>query len=306
MNVCGCIERTWKGTRLIDRVLTHGTCNLPLICGKCSQKIAINLAFFRPECEACSPLFTNEFFSDKLDIEKAAFDGFVYHAGGVRVEDLLTESPSFENVDYYFEAENIFAELKILKTEFGQTPEHLAKFERLMIEWLEAGRLTEAQCIGIEPPPPEFVTAHMQILRNPIQRISNKANNQIKQTKEALSMPDAKGLVIYMIDGFYQADPYLTVSLIGDPLTRHMSSIDGYVVLSLRKKIRMDGDSLERFFWEKRCRDANDDRLHEFVDKFGEKWFDYLEQISGTKFVDRIENTDVNDGRFSTAKFSGG
>jgi hypothetical protein len=304
MDSCSCKDHIWKGTRLIRRALIHGTCDRSLVCVKCHVRIAINLGSSGPECDQCSPLFSDEFFANDFNLETGLLDGFVYHAGGVRLQDLLTEKPNFKNADYYFEADNVVVELKMLTTEFAQTPEHLSKFEKLFSRWQESGKLSESQSSGREPLPSEFVHEHMRLLREPIQRITNNANNQIKQTKDKLSLTAAKGLVLYLIDGFYEADPNLTITLIGDPLTRHMSSIDGYVVFSLRKGIRMPGDASTRFFWQPKYRDSSDIALSQFVNRLGRQWFDYLEELSGTKFASRIETKDPDGEGFVNAKFS--
>jgi hypothetical protein len=188
----------------------------------------------------------------------------------------------------------MLVEFKTLKTEFAQTQEHLEKFEKLMLDWLQKGQLTEAQCTGIEPPPPDFVRAHLSLLRRQIEKITNKANNQIKQTKHKMGFTEARGLILYLIDGFYQADPYLTITLIGDPLTRQMKSVDGYVVFSLRRKIVIPDDAYERFFWEPKYRDVNNIKLSTFVNSLGREWFRYLEILSGNKFADKIESKEDN------------
>jgi hypothetical protein len=168
MEFCSFAIKIWANTRVVDRVLTHGACGLPLICCKCSNGTAINLGAHGPECKACSPLFSDEFFSDSFDLEKGLLDGFIYHAGGIRVNDLLTEPPDFKNADYYFQVDDVLVELKILQTEFARTPEHLEKFEKMMLDWLQDGRLTEAQCIR----------SHMALLRKPIEQITKTANLQ--------------------------------------------------------------------------------------------------------------------------------
>ena len=40
-------------------------------------------------------------------------DGFIYHAGGIKMTDLLTVTPDFNNADYYFKADDVLVEHKI-------------------------------------------------------------------------------------------------------------------------------------------------------------------------------------------------
>jgi hypothetical protein len=234
---------------------------------------------------------SDDFFSETFDLEKNLIDGFVYQCGGVRVTDLLSGKPTYKNADYYFKEADVLTELKILKTEFASTPEHLKKFEALLQEWLADGRLSQAAWMGVEPIPEEFVHAHMMLIRQQIEGITKKANKQIKQTKEKLGLSSAKGLVLYLNDGFYQPNPNLTMALIGDPMTRQMRSIDGYVVFNLRQKVFMPDDPFGRFFWLPKYRTSDDIDLSDFVNNLGAAWFRHLEELSGHKFESRIEST---------------
>jgi hypothetical protein len=95
-----------------------------------------------------------------------------------------------------------------------------------------------------------------------------------------------------MNDGFYQANPNLTLALIGDPLTRHMRSIDGYVLLNLRRKVSIPGDKFPRLFWLPKYRDAENVWLSEFVNKLGALWFRYLQELSGRPFESHVSSHD--------------
>lgn len=194
----------------------HGSCGRRLKC-RCGAD-AINLGTAGPECRNCSPVFFDGFFSDQFDLERGFFDGFVYYAGGKRVTDIVTDAPDFNNADYYFEKNNVIVEFKILKTEFAASVSHLQKFERLMQEWINDGRLTHEACLGLAPLPESFVLAHMQLIREQLEGITKKANKQIKQTKAKLNLVGAQGLLLVLNDGFYQANPNLTLALVGDPL----------------------------------------------------------------------------------------
>lgn len=276
--------------RLSRGVLLHGVCGRALKC-ECGA-IAVALAANGPECRNCSPVFSDSFFSDSFDLERGFFDSFVYYAGGKRITDLLPKAPNFNNADYYFDSENVVIELKTLKTEFAATATHQRKFLQLVKDWLADGRLSYRAFARLEPLPESFVLAHMRLIREQLESITKKANKQIKETKAKLSLTGSQGLLLVMNDGFYQANPNLTLALIGDPLTRHMRSIDGYVLLNLRKKISIPGDEFPRFFWLPKYRDADNVRLSEFVNKLGALWFRYLQELSGRSFESHVSSYD--------------
>lgn len=290
MEDCKCQTNLWSGTHLSGGVLLHGNCGKLLKCS-CGDT-AINLGKTGPECRNCSPVFSDAFFSDQFDLERGFFDSFVYYAGGKRVTDLLSESPDFNNADYYFEKEQVIVEFKILTTEFAGSPSHLQKFEPLMQEWINDGRLTDKACRGLEPLPESFVLAHMQLIRDQLEGITKKANKQIKQTKAKLNLGTAHGLLLVLNDGFYQANPNLTLALIGDPLRRQMRSIDAFVFLNLRRKLKVQGDNFPRFFWLPKYQKPDNAILSSFVNELGARWFAYLQELSGQKFESHVETYD--------------
>lgn len=304
---CKCDDATRTTTRLSGGLLFHTKCSKPLICVRCDGQVAAaNIGPDGPECQYCSPLFSDDFFSKELDLEKSLIDGFIYEFGGKRVTDLLDSQPSFSNADYYFDEADVVVELKTLKTEFAQTPEHLNKFQQLVDEWSSNGRLSDAAWAGIEPLPNEFVQAHLRIIRDQIEGITKKANKQIKVTKEKLSLPVAKGLVLFLNDGFYQANPNLTLALIGDPLQRQMRSVDGFVLFNLREKVFIPGKPYGNFIWLPKYRSADDIKLSEFVNKLGAAWFRYLEDLSGHQFSHRIESHDPDYPEMTLATYGRG
>jgi hypothetical protein len=302
LEFCACDPKSWPGTKLCKGLLMHGTCGKPLLC-LCGI-VAVNIGLKGAECMNCSPISSDTFFDEAFDLERGFFDSFIYYAGGLRVTDMLDGSPDFSNADYFFEEARVVVELKILKTEFSSTPTHLQKFERLVEECLADGRLDREMCLGVKPLPEHFVREHMFIIREQLEGITKKANKQIKDTKVKLKLTDSQGLLLVLNDGFYAANPNLTLALIGDPLTRQMRSIDGYVLFNLRRKLRRPGDQWERFFWLPKYRSADNFSLSEFVNSLGANWFRYLEELSGKTFPSKVSSFDpdfkeLNDGTYS-------
>jgi len=301
MEFCTCEHKSWPGTTLSSGMLIHGMCGKPLQC-TCGA-IALNLGITGPECRNCSPLFADAFFDEKFDLERGFFDSFIYYAGGQRIADLTTDPPDFNNADYYFARDEVIVEFKILKTEFASTPTHLRKFERLFAEWLADGRLSQEACLGLKPLPETFVRAHMCIIREQLDGITKKANRQIKETKARLDLNDSQGLLLVLNDGFYQANPNLTLALIGDPLRRQMRSIDAYVLLNLRRKLHIPGDQWERFFWLPKYRNSENVKLSKFVNELGASWFRYLQELSGNTFKSNVSSYDPDYTEMTEATY---
>lgn len=288
MELCNCNTRS--GIIFSNGSLLHSSCGKPVRCA-CGSG-AVNIGAIGPECRECSPIFSEQFFDDAFDLERGFFDSFVYFAGGLRVTEMISGPPKFNNADYYFEQDNVIVELKTLKTEFAATSQHVQKFEQLVAEWLSDGRLEPESVAGLKPLPEAFVFEHMALLRKQLESITKKANKQIRQTKAALRLDDSQGLLLLMNDGFYQANPNLTRGLFGDPLQRQMRSIDGFVLFNLRKKLQIPGDEVPRLFWVPTYRESENVKLSDFVNGLGATWFRYLQQLSGIPFKSSVESHD--------------
>lgn len=223
-------------------------------------------------------------FSKTIDLERRIFDGYIDFAGGKRLTTLLEEKPDVENVDYYFEKENVFIELKILKTDFFES--HKSKIDSATSEWRCKTKITGDMMLGRDRTyPKELLHKHLLVIREPLEKITNKANRQIKMSKVLLNKKDAKGLIIFLVDGFYSLSPGLTIRLINDPIQRHFSAVDGFIYMNLRRKIIIP--QLDRnhpfFIFHAKLRPEFPKELDTFIDNLGKKWWQYLEKLSGKK-----------------------
>jgi hypothetical protein len=117
-----------------------------------------------------------------LDTEKV-FDRFVHEFGGMRVSEVIEGTPSFDNADYLFKRENVLAELKTLKTDFGRTRKFEEKHLELTKKYLSKGRMTFGAIFRASERPSGFVADFVRLFRPPLERILKKANSQIKETR---------------------------------------------------------------------------------------------------------------------------
>lgn len=138
-----------------------------------------------------------------IDIEFAAC---VRKVGGEVLADRFGPSPAFENADYAFLEDGVVAELKRLERDTRSEPTFLARVSQLHQQWVREGKVSPPalpgrQRVSTKDIPRECAQEIENILVSRVRRVVEKANKQIKRTKEVLRTPNAKGLLLLANDG---------------------------------------------------------------------------------------------------------
>lgn len=167
-----------------------------------------------------------------MDI-RTVFDRAVGDLGGKCLDVEPPPGLGVEFADYFFPDENVVAELKCL-TEDSDPNE----FHALLRGWAERGLI---------PPPPTGITFRVytrdlpevcrrEFFHAELDRIRNstikKANRQIRQTKEWLGRPEARGLLFLANDGNFHRRPGLLSQLVIEACRDRFTSIDGVVIFT--------------------------------------------------------------------------
>lgn len=239
------------------------------------------------ELRACV-IGKNGLFSNEFDPETYV-DGFIEFAGGSRITDILGLNVRTENADYFFRQENVVVELNILKTDFLET--NRDKLQAARNELLKKIKITPGMILGTDKTYlREPFDAHFLILRDALQKITKKANKQIKNSKTLLNAPDARGIVIFLVDGFYSVSPMLSIELLHEPVSRQYSAVDAFIFLTFRRKVTIDrGDGpFDYFVFQPRYKPGFPESLPDFINRLGAQWFAYLQRLSGKRFNKHI------------------
>lgn len=129
---------------------------------------------------------------------EALMDQVVENIGGQRVEDVYRPGEGEKNADYVFVPDQVVMELKCLeRDQFGDFAKNL---NSLLSEWIESGLFPplspgKNQYNTSSLPEQEQLRAFKQLLDR-VNSTVKKANKQIKQTKESLGMPEARGVLV--------------------------------------------------------------------------------------------------------------
>jgi hypothetical protein len=139
-----------------------------------------------------------------LDVEPF-FDEVIARAGGYRVDALIPRKRTFDNADYYFESEGVFAELKVLESDPQEDRRLSERLIKLYKEHADAGRvppISRTQRFArSELLPLEAQRRLLQPLKRRLQVPVKKAAKQLKETKEAFNRLNDVGLLILVNEG---------------------------------------------------------------------------------------------------------
>src|SRR5882757_5154499 len=130
---------------------------------------------------------------------EVAFHDFIAEFGG----EVLPEPTDTKIADYFFRKQNIVAELKCLMID--QTEAMNSKLTPVVLAWIkEHGQPPpgyDGEYLKIGEAPKEISDVWLDILKTPLEGVVKDANRQIRDTKERLNTPDAKGLLLVFNQG---------------------------------------------------------------------------------------------------------
>jgi hypothetical protein len=199
------------------------------------------------------------------------WNDFVQANGGELIAPLIKRQ-GVQNADYLFRRAKVVAELKVLETEFAHSKEMLAKVDALVAKYPGMNPDDTSQ-----PLRRELLLA----LRKPLQRIINKSNRQIKETKAELGLEDHSGVLICVNDNFRGAAPGLIVGLIGHVLAGTSYKSTTAVIYQTNHYVELIEVPYAALLWSPMYSAQAGSDLVEFINDLGRKWRTYAESVDG-------------------------
>jgi hypothetical protein len=177
-----------------------------------------------------------------------------------------------------FPSARVIAELKVMETEFAHTKHTLERVDALI-----------ARYPGMDPDDPSKPLRRelLLLLRTPLQRIVNKANRQIKETKKELGLEDWSGIIICINDGFRALSPGLTRGLLGHILSRTNYTNTDALIYQTNHYIEIAGSPYAHLLWAPMYSKTASDDLVNFVNDLGRKWNVFAQAKDGPYDVSR-------------------
>ncbi len=213
--------------------------------------------------------------------------------GGEVLDEVLPAKRDFKNADYRFEDAAVIAELKTIETDVANDDTFKDRAGALHKRWLDEGRISPAilKPIGndlyefnIGDLPEDCRFELLGVVRNRVFGEALKgASKQLRQTRERLGPPNAKGLLLLCIDADTGLSLRVVQHTVGELMMRHGSrnrGIASIVLFSANYCIDMPGGAPVRpwMFLTGIDRDAISTG---FARKLGQAWEARMETHGG-------------------------
>lgn len=218
-------------------------------------------------------------------------DRFIESVGGARV-DTIFPNACFQNADYIFEDKKILIELKILETQFGSTEQFAQKEHDLHKDI--AHRFGFGPIVRMEREVAEYYASRRrQMYRAPIARIAKKANNQLRETRQALGDNGYRGILWIVNDNFREIGTDFAVQLLCSTLIGTNSHVRAFIYVT-NHYVAIPGNDYANLLWVPAYADADaDGDLPDFVNWLGSKWGAFCERGIGT-FGNQERGSDID------------
>src|SRR5664280_1621304 len=211
---------------------------------------------------------------------------YVRNFGGSLVTDMLgTTSPPFPNADYVFRVENIVAELKCLCEDKTDDEKLQASIQKLFDGYVDRGLIPNPGygkfVVQSKDLPVELQNDLYRILARPIKRRLDKANKQIKRTKEHLKMDSAHGLVLLANDGNFKLEPAQFAHAVNVALGNDFSAIDNLVLFTVNMLATVPKMERHALVWMSASRNGHPVVSEEFLNRFFVGWTRHISSVIG-------------------------
>ena len=255
---------------------------------------------------------------------EATFDEFVTLFGGEKVSTLLAQRPDLKgslpfNADYFFANDKVVAEMKCLEEDTYSAKEFNELFNTLIQDWQNRGMIQWEVFGGpvllqSRQLPFECQLELEKLINRRLRKIVTKANKQIRQTKETLNGPDAKGLLLLVSDGNYFLRPEHVLGFVGRILKDEFSSINSIVYFTVNAAVDVPTIDRDGLLWIQSFREEFEPVALEFLARLRAGWFQHLAiklgldipeySINDDSLVDRMRfvreiEIPINDGKTS-------
>ena len=226
------------------------------------------------------------------------FGEFIVKSGGQLVSSVISGSSLPPNADYYFRDTEIIGELKCLQIDsFGLN--YQVKLQKLFDHWM-ARRLLMVYGttqVNIRNIPPICQKEWLNLIERPLQKnVLACANQQIKETKTLLNLPNSRGVLFLSSDGNSSLQPYDVLFFIDRLLKKkkedgslQYSSIDGIVYFSWSMPGHHPHIPKPIQFWIGFPRDIKDVITGKFINSLEELWYEFQCNLMGQRIPRVIE-----------------
>ena len=243
-----------------------------------------------------------------LPVEQT-FNEFVEKVGGELVEKSLSHQQGEKRADYLFRTPGIIAELKCLEHDLF-TPDYHIKLQALVNDWQArglVGRILGTVQLDLQRLPRQCQTEWLRITERPLNRdIVSRANRQIRETKVALGLPEAKGVLLLANEGNRSMTPANIFTFLSRILSKTKgdetlvcSSIHWIVLFSTNVAVMNGRDPRPMTFWGAAHRFGPDPVIGRFLAEMNVAWNRHCAEKRGVP----LKEVDVSTVDFEEVRF---
>ncbi len=236
-------------------------------------------------------------FHPYLEVEPF-FDEVIKRAGGYRVDSLVPQNRTFENADYYFESEGVFAELKVLQYDAQEDKRLKARLVKVYTDFANAGKVPplspKQRFARSELLPVDTQLELLRPLKRRLQSPVKKAAKQLKETKRAFNRENDFGLLILVNEGSALFRPSWVFNFLHHLFRGGYASIDHILYCSVNVPASVPGIPDGARVWLPATVEGRKKIPDSFLQLLQSCWGDTLEQKLGIRIPLVKFNNDPN------------
>lgn len=190
----------------------------------------------------------------------------------------IIRQPDFLNADFLFHHERIVGELKCVEIDNTSSPNNQAKINAVLDKYFAEGKIKTKEITEENWPTlsREFQNEIYNITTNSIKARIEKANRQIKETKEKLGLSSYKGCLIIANDGIVSYPPAAFMWAIFRLLLNHYTGIDCFIFFSANVLGVPKGINVPLHFWHALDMERNGKMDMSFATRLFASWSSIL------------------------------
>jgi hypothetical protein len=232
----------------------------------------------------------------KIAVE-SEFDRLVVDFGGAKISSLLSDKSNLpRNADYFFQEDNVIAELKIL--EEGDSPFGTwERFSSLIRASGVSGESLVRSLIRESRLPREVLEVMQKRFRRTLEERIKFARLQLQESKRLVGDSRTRTLVLLANERFWFASHAWVFGQICKLMSENFDDerIDGIVYFSAGVVSRLSAGTREYSVWSPAYRKQGD-VLGDFVNRLGERWLKRCSELAGEPGLEILQVEDSEIG----------
>lgn len=214
----------------------------------------------------------------KLSIE-STFDEFAPIVSGEKIPAVVDR----QRADYLFRSASVIAELKCIERDIDM-PRYAEKLTVRMNNWQRAGllRVYGTTTVDLQKLAKPCQDDWLELHEKPLQRLLEKANRQMRQTKEDFGSPNATGVLLLANEAQLSSSPINLATYLArisrkkkSDSEKLFSNIQYIVVFAVNLMVVSPEFPNGCFPWISFCREVEDETMGTFLAGLGTSWMKF-------------------------------